>query len=223
MFIAFMSLHILSSDEVHPYFNLWIEVVQRSNLSWIWIGLQIIKNLELRKVFYIYKAMGRILLQPWNWPTRLKPCLAQPPCFVSVETAAPLLTVPKRLTTAPPWPLSVRMPLHPTPPPSTWHAHPGHLLGHNWFLLDIKTESNEFGRRLDRASNSRWNLLKIIDSDGGWTRDGYLHVPEPLALYKNLRSPPLATFPCHYPSSNLSHRPTATATVQVNQSSKKDH
>jgi hypothetical protein len=41
--------------------------------------------------------------------------------------------------------------------------------------LEIKTESNEFGRRLDRTTNSRQNLLKIIDSDGGWTRDGYPH------------------------------------------------
>jgi hypothetical protein len=53
MFVAFMPVHILLCDEVLPYFNLWIEVIQRLNLIWIRIGLQIIKNLELKKV-YIY-------------------------------------------------------------------------------------------------------------------------------------------------------------------------
>jgi hypothetical protein len=32
MFDAFMLLHILLCDEVFPYFNLEIEVIQRSNL-----------------------------------------------------------------------------------------------------------------------------------------------------------------------------------------------
>jgi hypothetical protein len=56
--------------------------------------------------------------------------------------------------------------------------------------LEIKTISNELGRRLDRAMNSHLNLLKILDSDGGWTWDGYPHAPEPMALHKNIRSPP---------------------------------
>jgi hypothetical protein len=75
-----MPLHILLCDEVLLYFNLWIEVVQRLNLIWIQIGLQIIKKFGNEKCLYIYiyKAMGRILLLPWNWPARPMPCLAQP-------------------------------------------------------------------------------------------------------------------------------------------------
>jgi hypothetical protein len=70
--------------------------------------------MELQKVFFI-KGHGP------NPPSTLKlahqagalpgPAVAhwpaQPPCSISVETAAPLLAVPKHPATAPPWP-SVR-------------------------------------------------------------------------------------------------------------------
>jgi hypothetical protein len=83
--------------------------------------------------------MGRILLVPSNWPTKPKPCLAQPwptswpnrLALCLVETGTPLLAVLKHPATAPPWPPVRKDTARPTLPPSACRAHPEHLLNHN--------------------------------------------------------------------------------------------